>query len=184
MKYQLRPWKISDIEHLIKYADNPKIAVNMTDGFPTPYTRENGQNFLDMATQNPDRLFAIIVNHEAVGGIGIHPLSDIQRKNAELGYWLAEPYWNNGIVSSAIRKVTTIAFQNFDITRFFARPFGTNLASQKVLEKVGYKLEARLKDTFFKNGKFIDELIYSVRKNDWNCDSDNIHLHALTSDWK
>lgn len=167
MKYQLRPWKISDLDHLITHANNPEIAANMTDGFPYPYTREHGQRFLEMAIQNPDRLFAIIVNQEAVGGIGIHPLSDIQRKNAELGYWLAQPLWSNGIVSSAIIEVTTLAFQNFDINRFFARPFGTNAASQKALEKAGFKLEARLKNTFFKNGKFIDELIYSVRREEW-----------------
>ena len=55
-------------------------------------------------------------------------------------------------------------FMNFDITRIFARPFGTNASSQRVLEKTGYKLEARFEKTLFKNGEFIDELIYAIRR--------------------
>jgi RimJ/RimL family protein N-acetyltransferase len=55
-------------------------------------------------------------------------------------------------------------FSNFDITRIYARPFGTNIASQKVLEKAGFKLEARYEKTFFKNGEFHDELVYAVRR--------------------
>ena len=80
-------------------------------------------------------LFAIDVNGEAVGGIGLHPQTDIHRKNAELGYWLAEPFWGKGIVSKAILEIIEFGFKTYDIDRIFARPFGTNAASQKVLEK-------------------------------------------------
>ena len=55
-------------------------------------------------------------------------------------------------------------FSNFNINRIFARPFGTNVASQKVLQKAGFKLEATLEKTFFKNGEYLDELVYAVRK--------------------
>ncbi len=51
-------------------------------------------------------------------------------------------------------------FMNFDITR----PFGTNAALQRVLEKTGFKLEASFEKTLFKNGEFIDELIYAIRR--------------------
>ncbi len=55
-------------------------------------------------------------------------------------------------------------FRHWDITRIYARPFGTNLGSQKALEKAGFILEARLSKTFFKNGEYMDELIYAVRR--------------------
>ncbi|MDB5263882.1 MAG: family N-acetyltransferase, partial [Adhaeribacter sp.] len=113
---------------------------------------------------NPSKIFAIEVNGEAAGGIGVHPQTDIQRKNAELGYWLAEPYWGKGIITKAIRQMVDFAFQHPDIERIFARPFGTNLASQRVLEKAGFILEARLHKTFFKNGIYEDELIYARRR--------------------
>ena len=56
------------------------------------------------------------------------------------------------------------AFSTYDITRIYARPFGNNTASQKVLQKAGFTLEARIDKNIFKNGEFLDELIYAVRK--------------------
>jgi len=164
MYFILREWQQSDLDSLVKYANNSRIAKNMTNGFPHPYTLESGQNFLNMAIANNQTIKCIDINGEACGGIGLHLQNDIHCKNAELGYWLAEPFWGKGIVPAAVKQITAYGFQNFDITRIFARPFGTNIASQKVLEKCGFTLEARLNKTIFKNDEFIDELIYSVRK--------------------
>lgn len=137
----------------------------MTDQFPHPYTEENGLNFIRFATsEHPIRIFAIAVEDEAVGGIGIHPQKDIHRKNAELGYWLAEPYWGHGIVSAAIQEMLEFAFLHFDINRVFARPFGSNLASQKVLEKNGFVLEAKMEKVLYKKDRYEDEWIYAFRK--------------------
>jgi RimJ/RimL family protein N-acetyltransferase len=68
-----------------------------------------------------------------------------------------------GIISKAIPQMIEYGFKTFDIDRIFARPFGSNFASQKVLEKAGFKLEARLSKTLFKNGEYQDELIYAIR---------------------
>lgn len=165
MDFTLRPWKISDLDSLVRHANNPNIAKNMMDKFSYPYTEENGKAFIAFATNLPTtRLMAIDVNGEAVGGIGIHPLEDISRKNAELGYWLAESFWRKGIISNAIPQMTDYAFKNFDINRIFARPFGSNTGSQKVLEKCGFKLEAKFEKTIYKNGEYQDELVYAIRK--------------------
>ena len=165
MHFTLRPWNIDDLDSLVKYANNPRISDNLTNKFPSPYTRENGKNFIEFATKNdPVNIFTVDINGAACGGIGIHPQDDVYRKNAELGYWLAEPFWGNGIISNAIPQIVEYGFKNFDITRIFARPYGTNAASKRVLEKAGFKLEAQFEKTFFKNGEFLDELIYAVRK--------------------
>jgi RimJ/RimL family protein N-acetyltransferase len=164
MNFKLRPIKETDIDNLVKYANNPKIAANLTNKFSFPYTKEHGLNFIQFAmSKNPAHVMAITINDELVGGIGIHPQEDIQCKNAELGYWLAEPFWGKGIISKAIPQMVEYGFKTFDIIRIFARPFGSNLASQKVLEKAGFKLEARLSKTLFKNGQYQDELIYAIR---------------------
>jgi RimJ/RimL family protein N-acetyltransferase len=137
MEFILRPWKASDINSLIKYANNWNIAKNLTNQFPHPYTIQDGKAFIEYATKDePIHIFAIEVNQEAVGGIGIHPQSDIFIKNAEIGYWLGEPFWGHGIVSKAIKQIVQFGFSTFDIERIFARPYGTNVASQKILEKI------------------------------------------------
>src|SRR6185436_1972750 len=145
--------------------NNFNIAKNMTDGFPHPYTEADGKKFIEFALKDdPIHIFTIEINKEASGGIGIHLQSDVFRKNAELGYWLAEPFWGKGIITNAVKQVTEFAFKTYDITRVFARPFGSNLGSQKVLQKAGFVLEARFEKTIYKNGKFEDELVYAVRK--------------------
>ena len=168
MEFKLRPWAISDLESLVHYANNWKVAKNLTDKFPHPYTKQNGEAFIQYTTEhNPVQIFAIEVQGKAIGGIGIHPQDDIHKKNAELGYWIAEPFWGHGIISGAINEITDYAFQNFDIDRLFARPFGTNIASQKALEKNNFILEGRFKNTIIKNGIYLDELIYAIRRKDW-----------------
>jgi RimJ/RimL family protein N-acetyltransferase len=118
-----------------------------------------------MVTQSTRvNVLCIDIDGKASGGIGLHIGEDIYRKNAELGYWLAEPFWGKGIISKVVPEMVKYGFQNFDITRIFARPFGANKASQRVLEKAGFLLEAKLEKTFFKNGVFHDELIYAIRK--------------------
>lgn len=165
MNFTLRPWTMNDLDSLVKYAGNYKIAKFMTDQFPHPYTAEKGKAFLEFAAKDtPLHIFAIAIENEAAGGIGLHPQADIQCKNAELGYWLGEPFWGKGIITSAVIQMVDYGFKTFDIDRIFARPFGTNPASQKVLEKAGFTLEARLEKTLFKNGEYLDELIYAVRR--------------------
>lgn len=165
MNIKLRTWQHDDLDNLVKNANNPKIAERLTDAFPSPYTIEKGKEFLDrVMRQDPCEILAIDLNGKAIGNIGIHPQSDVNRLNAELGYFIGEEYWGNGYAVDAIRQMVDYAFQNFPIERIFARPFGSNLASQRVLEKAGFKLEARINGILIKNGKIEDELIYAVRK--------------------
>ena len=167
MEFKLRPWTIDDLDSLMKYANNPKIAGNLTDAFPYPYTKEAGIKFIKMATGiNPPHILAIEVNGEAAGGIGVHQEQDVYRINAEMGYWLAEPYWGKGIITEAIKQMVDYGFKNFDIQRIYARPYGHNKASQRVLEKAGFKQEAFFEKICIKNGEYYDLYVYAIRRNE------------------
>ncbi len=165
MQINLRPWQMSDAETLAGIANNPRIAANMMDGFPHPYTLDNAKAFINAAVQVlPANILAIEVNGAAAGGIGIHQQTDIYRMNAELGYWLAEEYWGRGVITIAIKQMTAYAFRNWNISRIYARPFGRNIASAKALQKAGFILEGRFEKTIFKNGVYEDELVYAIRR--------------------
>ncbi|WP_294287868.1 GNAT family protein [uncultured Chryseobacterium sp.] len=168
-EFKLRSWEKQDLNSLVKYANNFNIARNMTDRFPYPYSEADGMAFIEFATTTESaHIFAIEVDGEAAGGIGIHLQYDIHRKNAELGYWLGEPFWGMEIISRAIQQAVDFAFRNDDETdRIFARPFGSNTASQKVLEKNGFILEARFPKILIKNGELQDELVYAIRREDF-----------------
>lgn len=165
MGIKLRTWKQEDLSDLVHNADNPKIAERLTDAFPSPYTLEKGQEFLDrVMKQEPCEVLAIDLNGKVIGNIGIHPQSDVNRLNAELGYFIGEEFWGKGYAVEAIKLMVYYGFKNFPIERIFARPFGSNLASQRVLEKAGFILEAQIDGILIKNGKIEDELIYAFRK--------------------
>lgn len=168
MSFILRKWAPADLGSLLKYANNFEIAKNLMNRYPYPYTEEDGRRFISFASgEGSSHIFAVEIEGEAAGSIGIHLMDDIFCKNAELGYWLAEPFWGRGIATLAVQQILDYAFESFDIDRVFARPFHTNLASQKVLEKVGFAQEAHFRNTIFKNGNFYDELIYAVRRENW-----------------
>ena len=168
MTFKIRPWTLTDLDSLVSCANNWNIAKNMTDRFPFPYSEADGKAFIDLATTgDPIHLFAIDIGGQAVGAIGVIPQDDIHRKNAELGYWLAEQFWGHSIVTRAIRQTVDFAFTTYDIDRVFARPFGTNKASQRVLEKAGFVLEGKFEKALYKQGEYIDELVYSIRRQNW-----------------
>jgi RimJ/RimL family protein N-acetyltransferase len=164
MNIVLKIWETRDVEALLKYAGNPKITQFMSDGFAGVSTPEGAEKFIEFASSGSDKIYrAIEVDGEVVGGIGVMMQTDIHCKNAELGYWLAEPFWEKGITTKAIELVISEAFGQLDITRIFARPFHTNKASHRVLEKAGFRLEAVLEKAVFKNGEYLDECIYAIR---------------------
>jgi [ribosomal protein S5]-alanine N-acetyltransferase len=163
MEFKLRPWQSTDVENLMKYANNERIARFMTNQFPHPFEEIHAIAFIERANSHTSIMLAIDINGRAVGGIGLHPMSDVYALNAELGYWLAEPFWGQGIMSKAIEEMVTIGFERLPINRIFARPFGSNKASQKALENAGFKLEARIEGSIFKNGQTEDELIFGMR---------------------
>lgn len=165
MAIELREIELSDLPQLVKYANNKKIFDKLTDQFPHPFTNETGIQFIErISTSNPRHVLAITLNNELIGAIGVHPQADVYRMNAEMGYWVAEEHWGKGYATEAIKKMLVYGFDNFEFTRIFARPYGHNIASQKILEKNGFILEAKLEKTFYKNGLFEDELIYAVRR--------------------
>jgi len=165
MQFELRPFQVSDLQSLVKHANNYNIAKNLSNKFAYPYTQDDGIRFINLAlSATPIEIFAIVINNEVAGSIGVHPKLDIHCKNAEIGYWIAEEYWGNGIVPEAVKLMVNYGFKTFDITRIYASTYDINIKSQRVLEKSGFVQEASFKDTLYKNGTFHNEVIYAIRK--------------------
>jgi len=161
----LREFTKDDKYRMVELADNPKISINLRDGFPNPYTISDAESFLEKyATQESSQIFAIEYKGDYVGNIGLHKGTDVYRKSAELGYFLGEPYWNLGIMTKAVNLICDFGFQNMDIVRIYAGIFEFNPASMRVLEKCGFKKEAIHEKAIFKNGNMYDEIRYAKIK--------------------
>jgi ribosomal-protein-alanine N-acetyltransferase len=158
----VRSYRFDDAESLALNANNRAISKNMRDGFPYPYSLENGRTFIEHSLAlTPETNFAICVDDKAVGGIGFVLHSDIERISAEIGYWLGESYWGRGIVSEALKAVTEYAIQTHNLRRVFAVPFAHNRGSARVLEKAGFTLEGRMRSSAIKDGEVLDQLLYA-----------------------
>ena len=163
----LRKWKELDLKSLVKHANNYKIARNMRDLFPYPYTLNDGQVWIKMANSNEfGHYFAITIDNEAIGSIGLTIGTDIERISAEVGYWLGEEYWGKGITSSALKGIVNYGFMELGLERIFSVPLEENIASRRVLEKNGFKLEGILRRSVIKHDKIYNQALYSIIKHD------------------
>ena len=158
----VRSWRTSDAESLLRHANNRNIWLNLRDAFPHPYTKHDARAYIrSVRDRSPETTFAIAVDDEAVGSIGFVLRTDVERVSAEIGYWLAEPFWGRGITSEALAALTRYAIDTHRLTRIYALPFAWNLASCRVLEKAGYVLEARLRRSAIKDGQITDQMQYA-----------------------
>ena len=160
---RIRSWQVGDAPSLARHADNRKIWLQVRDRFPHPYTLEAAQGWVAIASgADPETQFAIEVNGEAVGGIGVFLQQDVERYSAEIGYWLGETHWNRGIATGAVRRFTEYAFDRYGLCRLYANVFETNPGSCRVLERAGYQLEGRLRQSAVKDGQVLDGLLYAA----------------------
>ena len=160
---RIRSWRAGDASSLSRHADNRKIWLNVRDHFPHPYTVADAERWIVLAAgATPETQFAIEVDGEAAGGVGLFLRQDVERRGAEIGYWLGEAHWGRGLMTGVVRDLTGWAFDEFDLLRIFAVVFEWNPASCRVLEKAGYVLEGRLRRAVVKDGQVLDQLLYAT----------------------
>ncbi len=161
---RIRSWRREDVPSLSLNADNRKIWLNVRDHFPNPYTLADAELWIDrvLTSGEPETQFAIEVDGEAAGGVGVFLQEDVSRRSAEIGYWLGEAHWGRGIMSDVVRSFTTYAFGAYDLLRLYALVFEWNRGSCRVLEKAGYTLEARLRRAVVKDGHVLDQFVYAA----------------------
>lgn len=163
----IRPWAMEDAADMASAMNNKNVQNNLRDGIPFPYTVADAENYIRslLNGENENRYaFAIIFNNKVVGSIGVTRNENIHRRTAELGYYVAEPYWGKGIATNAVKEVCEYIFENTDIVRVFAEPFSYNTASCRVLEKAGFSFEGTLRQNAIKNGKVLDMKMYALIK--------------------
>jgi ribosomal-protein-alanine N-acetyltransferase len=158
----LRSFNEEDQTRLAELCNDINIWNNVRDFFPYPYTFQHAVDFISFCQQEvPQTTFAIDYQGELAGCIGLTKQSDVYRLNAELGYWIGEPYRGLGIATKAVEIVTAYGFEKLGMVRLYSGVFDFNKASQRVLEKAGYKLECIAEKSIIKNGMICNEYRYA-----------------------
>jgi len=161
MAVLIRQWTANDLDSLVLHANNINIWNNLRNYFPHPYTAAAAKDWLEKNVgASPAINFAIDLDGEAIGGIGLILNSDVYVMSAEIGYWIGEAYWGKGIATEAIRQMAEYSFYYFDIIRLYAEVFEHNKASMRALEKNGFYLEGVRRKAVLKNGVLMDDYIW------------------------
>ncbi|MGB5435185.1 MAG: GNAT family N-acetyltransferase [Maribacter sp.] len=155
--------KLSDIPNIVAYAGNIKIVEN-TRSMPHPYYEEDAIAWINMANSGfkakDNYMFAIRFcdTLSFIGGIGL--TIDLENNRAELGYWLAEDYWNMGLTTEAVKAILKFGFENLNLNKIFAVYLTSNVASGRVMIKNGMVKEAEFKDHDIKRGHTVEDNMY------------------------
>ncbi|HEU4456205.1 MAG TPA: GNAT family N-acetyltransferase [Longimicrobium sp.] len=162
----LRPWRWDDREALVRHANDRSVWRGVRDSFPHPYTGSDADAWLARAAGDPPPpwVFAIEVDGEACGTVGLTMRDDIYRGSAELGYWLGAVHRGRGIATAAVRAVTAAALGEGGLIRVQAHVFSINPASARVLEKAGYEREGVLRRSGIKDGILLDRIVFAATR--------------------
>ena len=164
--FLLRPWRESDLDALVRHADDEQVSRGVSDRFPFPYTRQDGENFLSgRVIDLSDPVFAIEIEGEACGGIGAHPGKGERAHSAEFGYWLGRTHWSKGIMTRAVALFAPWVMQELQLYRLYANVLAFNVGSAQVLRRNGFMEEGVQRAAVFKRGVLHDlRLFAKVRR--------------------
>lgn len=158
----VRDWTLADRADLVRFANSRAIWRNLTDVFPHPYLEADADAWLASATAPDATHWAIEVDGRAVGSIGVALGEGVFSRKADIGYWLAEPYWGRGVMTDAVRAVAPYAMERFGLVRLEASVFAWNPASMRVLEHCGFVREGVSRAGVFKDGEILDEVDFAL----------------------
>jgi [ribosomal protein S5]-alanine N-acetyltransferase len=150
------------VEHL-----NDKEIYDRTLRIPYPYTDTNAEEWLAViakATEQQGRPVHWAVRTTEDDLIGVCGFSDFKlgkSHRAEIGYWLAKPFWGRGIMTAVVQRVCQYGFEEFGLVKIIAQVRSENMASARVLEKCGFQQEGFLRKHFLKDGQFLDVRLYA-----------------------
>ncbi|MCU0450101.1 MAG: GNAT family N-acetyltransferase [Bernardetiaceae bacterium] len=164
----LRRFRYGDERPLAELANHRAVWINLADTFPHPYTLESAVEWVKFASQAlPVTNLAVTVDDQLAGGAGVKLMDGINRYTGEVGYWLGQPFWGQGIGTEVLAQLTELCFTHLGLLRTQARVFHYNPASMRVLEKNGYRLEAVLRQAACKADQMVDEHLYALLKSEW-----------------
>lgn len=160
--FVLRPWRRDDLEDLLAHADDREIVRGLSDRFPHPYTREDGERFLagDVVDLNAP-VFAIEVDGQACGGIGAEIGRADRRHSAQMGYWLGQALWGRGTMTRVVALYGPWLMRELELYRLQATVLDSNPASARVLLKNGFEEEGAQRCAVVKFGEVHDLRVFA-----------------------
>lgn len=167
----LRQFKDSDLESFFAYRNDPEVA--KYQGWSFPYPRKKAMLFIRtmaVAEVSQNRWLQIAVElkstRKMIGDVAFFIRKDDERQ-ALLGYSLARPHWGNGYAFEALSRLLAYLFDELELHRVSAECDVENVASWKLLDRLGFRREAHLVENLFYKGTYVSEYNYAMLAREW-----------------
>ena len=166
----LRPFDLADAPDVHRLAGERAIA-STTQNIPHPYEEGMAEQWIGTHQEHYEHgrqvILAIVLraDNALMGGIGLR--LNPPHSNAELGYWLGVPYWNQGYGTEAARAMVAYGFEILGLHRIHASHMTRNPASGRIMQKIGMTHEGHLRQHVNKWGGFEDIEIYGILRSDY-----------------
>ena len=162
-RLHLRPFQPRDVLDALEYRNDPEFA-RFLPQIPQPFTMEDAEAFVALNMSEPwDRspTFAVVLSAKLIGTVNFEV--DAETRTAMLGYAIGRSWWGQGIATEAARAATAWAIEAFNLTRLWASTDARNVRSQRVLQKLGMKYEARqVGEDVGRDGKPVENIVYAL----------------------
>jgi len=167
----LRDFKEEDWKAVHVYASDPEVVRFMAWG---PNSEEETRDFVRKAIKYREErprqhfeLAAILKTDDAlVGGCGLNVTSLADRVGC-IGYCFNRLCWRVGLATEASEALLIYGFERLGLHRIWATCDSENLASSRVLEKVGMKREGQLRENVWTRGRWRDSFVYAILDREW-----------------
>lgn len=168
----LKPTEVADAEPIFDLVDQNRAYLKpWMPWVDATATVQDERHFIeDMLTKQAHGtvfIATVIVDGEVAGMIDLHNIDNV-RHNGQIGYWLAEHYTGNGVMTKSLERLEEIAFTELDLHKVQLGADVANNQSRAVAERRQYHLDATLPDNILVNGKYRDEAIYSLTVDEWS----------------
>jgi ribosomal-protein-alanine N-acetyltransferase len=169
-RLRLRPLTLDDASALFVFTSDPDVA-RFTSWTPHRSVDDARAYLTTIIKRYDDGDLAPwgVVHRADQGLIGYCGLTEWDRDDAraELVYALARPYWGRGYAAEAARAAIAFGFERLGLNRIEATCEPENVASSRVMEKVGMTFEGVLREQVRGKSGFVDQRIYSILKRDF-----------------
>jgi len=168
----LRPWSETDAESLYEHAKN--VNIGPAAGWPIHTSVENSAEII-RGVLSADENYAVTLKNEnkAIGSIGLmigaKSNMNIGENEAEIGYWIGEPYWGQGLIPEAVRELMHYAFGALSMTTLWCGYFDGNEKSKRAQEKCGFKFHHTENNVKWQITNEIKTIhITCIHRDEWN----------------
>lgn len=173
----IREFEEADWQPLYEYASDPEaVRYRLSEAKTEQQTCDFIQWAIAQAQEQPRKIYNLAIalrqDNRLLGECELyienfHHADNFDDSQARIGYAFNPKYWGQGYATEAVRELIAFGFENLRLHRIYAPCTPANVASVRVLEKVGMRREGHFRESLWMRGSWVDVLLYAILDREW-----------------